>query len=115
MLDDIRDSRRILFVKTLIESALFQKQADAIWTEQEYLDFTFWLAQNPEAGNVVRGTDPAARKVRWKRQGMGKSGGVRVIYYYLDEECALFLSSVYAKAKRETLSTKEINQLAKGI
>jgi len=102
-------------MKTLIESARFQKEVAAIWTEDEYFDFTSWLARNPEAGDVVRGTDPAARKVRWKRQGMGKSGGVRVIYYYLDEEDALYLSTVYAKNVTENLSAKEINQLVKGI
>jgi mRNA-degrading endonuclease RelE of RelBE toxin-antitoxin system len=102
-------------MNTLIESPLFQKQAAAVWTEQDYLDFTFWIAQNPQAGDVVKGTHPAARKVRWSRQGAGKSGGVRVIYYYLDEENAVYLSTVYAKAATETLSAKAINQLAKGI
>jgi mRNA-degrading endonuclease RelE of RelBE toxin-antitoxin system len=102
-------------MKTLIESPLFQKQATSVWTEQEYLDFTFWLAQNPEAGDVVKKTSPAARKVRWKRKGTGKSGGVRVIYYYLDEEDSLYLSTLYAKSATATLSAKEINQLLKGM
>ena len=100
---------------TLIESPLFGKQAAEVWTEREYYDFTFWLACNPQAGDVVRATQPAARKVRWKRKGTGKSGGVRVIYYYLDEEYALYLSTVYAKASTDALSAKEINQLARGV
>jgi hypothetical protein len=102
-------------MRTVIEDPLFQKQATSLWTEREYLDFTFWIARNPEAGDVVRGTDPAARKVRWGRQGMGKRGGVRVIYYYLDEDNAVFLAAIYAKSALETLSAKEINSLAKGI
>jgi len=101
-------------MKTVIESPFFQKQAEAVWTEQEYFDFIFWIAQNPEAGDVVRQTVPAARKVRWKRSGMGKRGGVRVIYYYLDEDDALLLVAMYTKAERDALSAKQINQLAKG-
>ena len=96
---------------TVIETPLFEKQAAVVWTEDEYLDFTFWLAQNPEAGDVVKKTVPAARKVRWKRKGMGKRGGSRVIYYYLDEDGAVLLISVYAKATTDTLSAKEINKL----
>jgi mRNA-degrading endonuclease RelE of RelBE toxin-antitoxin system len=102
-------------MKTLIESPLFQKQAAALWRESEYEAFTFWLAQNPEAGDVVKGTEPAARKVRWTRQGMGKRGGVRVIYYVLNEEDSLFLSSIYAKSETETLSARQIDRLSKGM
>jgi len=100
---------------TIIETPLFQKQAEAVWTEREYLEFTFWIAQNPQAGDVVKHTTPAARKVRWKRPGTGKRGGVRVIYYYLDEDSAVLLASVYAKAVLGALSATQINQLTKGI
>jgi len=54
---------------------------------------------------MVPGTG-GVRKARWARQGRGKSGGVRVIYYYwrttedlaaqvLDRE--VYLLSIYAK------------------
>ncbi|WP_293188871.1 hypothetical protein [Ottowia sp.] len=39
---------------TVIETAEFVKQADAVWTEQERLDFFAWLCLNPEAGDVFR-------------------------------------------------------------
>ncbi|MCL2345267.1 MAG: hypothetical protein FWC58_05400 [Desulfobulbus sp.] len=65
-------------MRTLIETPTFRKQAEAIWSEPEYETFTFWLAQNPEAGDVVPGTQ-GGRKLRWKRSGSGKRGGARVI------------------------------------
>jgi len=39
------------------------------------------IAADPEAHPVVPGTG-GVRKARWRRQAKGKSGGVRVIYYY---------------------------------
>lgn len=100
-------------MRTVIESPLFEKQAASVWTVDEYLDFTFWIACNPEAGDVIPGTAPAARKVRWKRRGSGKSGGARVIYYHLAADGAVLLLTVYAKAGRETLKASRINDLAK--
>jgi hypothetical protein len=37
------------------------------------------LAANPEAGDLVPGTR-GVRKLRWTRPGMGKRGGLRVLY-----------------------------------
>jgi hypothetical protein len=60
-------------MRTLVEYPTFTKQAKAIWNEDEYNAFTFWIAQNPEAGEVIPGTH-GVRKVRWSRAGTGKSG-----------------------------------------
>jgi mRNA-degrading endonuclease RelE of RelBE toxin-antitoxin system len=71
-------------------------------------DFIDWIAVNPQAGDVVRGTD-GARKVRWAVHGRGKSGGVRVIYLHLSENEILLLLTIYAKADRGSMTKKEIN------
>lgn len=44
------------------------------------------------------------RKLRWARQGMGKSGGSRVIYYYHSDSKPLFLLTAYGKNERANLS-----------
>ena len=72
-------------MRTVIETPTFQKQADAIWSEDERLDFVTWIAQNPLAGDVIPGAD-GARKVRWAAQSKGKRGGVRVIYFNLSSD-----------------------------
>ncbi len=100
-------------MRTVIETPLFEKQAAAIWSEDEYNAFTFWIACNPDDGDVIPGTVPAARKVRWKRRGTGKSGGVRVIYYHLYEDGAVLLLTAYAKNERETIKADKINKLSK--
>ena len=46
----------------------------------------------------------AAIDLRLRRQGSGKRGGVRVIYFYYRADVPLYLLMVYAKARREDLS-----------
>ena len=53
------------------------------------------------------------RKLRWGRGGRGKSGGVRVIYYFFDEEMPLYLLTLFAKNEQENLSKAERNELGK--
>ena len=51
------------------------------------------------------------RKIRWAREGMGKRGGARVIYYYHDERRPVFLLSAYAKNRKANLSRAERNAM----
>lgn len=94
-------------MRTVIETPTFQKQAEAVWGADERHAFIDWIAENPDAGDVISGAD-GARKVRWKRAGSGKSGGARVIYFHLVDDEVVLLLMVYAKAVRETVSAKEI-------
>jgi len=52
---------------TLIESPIFTK----LWSEDERGEFSVWLAENPEDGDVVPGSG-GIRKVRWTRKGQGE-------------------------------------------
>ncbi len=40
-----------------------------------------FIAHNPESGDLIPETG-GVRKMRWGRQGSGKRGGARVIYFY---------------------------------
>ncbi|MCI5134396.1 MAG: hypothetical protein D3920_04820 [Candidatus Electrothrix sp. AW2] len=53
------------------------------------------------------------RKLRWKREGAGKSGGVRVIYYFHSEKYPLFLLTLFGKSEKANISKAERNMLAK--
>jgi putative transcriptional regulator len=65
---------------TVIETPLFQKQWPLYWTEDERGAFAAYISAHPNAGNVAPESG-GLRKVRWKRKGPGKSGGVRAIYF----------------------------------
>lgn len=90
---------------TFIRSA--EKLLDAI----ERQDVINYLALHPKAGEVMQGTG-GVRKLRWGRGGQGKSGGVRVIYYFHNESMPLYLLTLFSKNERSNLSQAERNKLS---
>ena len=84
-------------MRTVAETPIFQRYAAEVWVEGEREQFINWIAANPEAGDLIRGSG-GCRKVRWSRTGQGKCGGARVIYFNLDE-ATIWLLIVYKKAK----------------
>ena len=70
-----------------------------------------YLAANPRAGDLMQGTG-GVRKLRWARAGRGKSGGVRVIYYFHSDVMPLYLLTAFGKNERSNLSKAERNGLA---
>jgi hypothetical protein len=91
---------------TVAETSLFIRQAADVWTDAERAAFVDFIAANPQAGDVMQDTG-GLRKVRWSREGSGKRGGVRVVYFYHDSAMPIYLLMVYAKARQETLSRDE--------
>jgi len=70
------------------------------------------IAAEPESYPLIPGTG-GFRKPRWRRAGVGKSGGVRVIYYFMVHPDLVFLANIYAKKEKENLTHAERNQLKK--
>lgn len=99
-------------VITVVELPEFIKRSERLLKENERQNIVNYLANHPAAGVVMQGTG-GIRKLRWKREGTGKSGGVRVIYYYYNEQYPLFLLTLFSKSERVNLSKAERNELAK--
>lgn len=87
---------------TVIELPTFSCDAGKLWDEDERGEFCAWLAKNPMAGEVIAGSG-GCRKVRWERPGMGKRGGVRVIYFNRLENGVIYLMVIYAKTVRGSI------------
>lgn len=87
---------------TVIETPIFQRMVIGVLAEAEHEAFVVFISENPLAGDVIAGAG-ALRKVRWKRQGKGKSGGVRVIYYTRLANGEVVLVAIYAKAKFDNM------------
>jgi len=86
------------------------RQAEKLLTEAERQDVLSYLAAHPKTGDLIEGTG-GIRKLRWG--GRGKSGGVRVIYYFHSELMSLYLITLFAKNEQDNLSKAERNELAK--
>lgn len=96
---------------TVTELAEYQRRAEKLLAESERQDIVNYVAAFPKAGDLIKGTG-GVRKLRWRRGGKGKSGGVRVIYYFHSERMPLYLLTVFAKNERADLSQTERNELA---
>lgn len=96
---------------TVAELAEYQRRAEKLLAESERRDIVNYVAAFPKAGDLIKGTG-GVRKLRWRRGGKGKSGGVRVIYYFHSERMPLYLLTVFAKNERADLSQAERNELA---
>jgi hypothetical protein len=97
---------------TIAELPEFIKRSQALLTGPEKKALIDHLARYPKAGYLIPETG-GIRKLRWARQGMGKSGGARVIYYYHDENMPLYLLTIFSKGEKANLSKPERNTLAK--
>ncbi|MBK9441755.1 MAG: type II toxin-antitoxin system RelE/ParE family toxin [Comamonadaceae bacterium] len=96
---------------TIAELPEFIRIADKLLAESERQDIIRYLAKRPKSGDLMEGTG-GVRKLRWGRGGTGKSGGVRVIYYFHDEAMPLYLLTMFAKGDQANLSKAERNDLA---
>jgi hypothetical protein len=72
------------------------------------------VVSHPEANDIIPGT-AGLRKVRWVRKGIGKLGGVRLIYFNRLESCDIWLLTVFAKAKLDNLPPALLSKLKKVI
>jgi hypothetical protein len=91
---------------TIVETSAFARRAEKLLSAEEHEELIWVLAESPEDGDEIPGTG-GVRKMRFAGRGKGKSGGVRVIYYYLDADIPLHALLIYAKSEKEDLSGEE--------
>jgi len=97
---------------TIAEVPEYIRQVEKLLNDTERQDIISYLAAHPKSGDLIGGTG-GIRKLRWGRDGHGKSGGVRVIYYYHSELMPLYLLALFARNEQDNLSKTERNNLAK--
>ena len=97
---------------TVVETASFASAAKSCMTDSERMAAINMIAENPECGDVIVGGG-GIRKVRFATGSVGKRGGVRIIYYFHNEQVPVFVLTVFAKNERANLTRDELNQLAK--
>jgi len=99
-------------MQTIVELPEFLRRSDKLLSNTERLSIINYLAAHPAAGNIMQGTG-GIRKLRWSAQGKGKSGGVRIIYYYHNESTPIFLLTLFGKGDKANLTKAECNELSK--
>jgi hypothetical protein len=101
----------------VIATRIYEKRIAKLLSPEDRTDMENAVAADPERHPVVPGTK-GVRKARWSRPGMGKSGGIRLIYYYWMDPNAVVLITVYAKNEKENLTDadkKEIRKIVENL
>ena len=72
------------------------------------------LTCNPEKGVVIAGAG-GIRKLRWRigKNNKGKSGGVRVLYYYDKGTLLILLITLFEKSDQDNIDASEKIELKK--
>lgn len=103
-------NRQGISMYTIIETTAFIAHTKKLWTTDERLEFFTYLSQNPTIGDVIKGGQ-GLRKIRWAKQGRGKRGGIRIIYFNVLDDGYIILLSAYAKNDKENISQTELYNL----
>ena len=96
----------------IIETSVFTRQVNALLSDEEYRKLQAALVGKPTLGPLIKGSG-GLRKVRWALPGMGKRGGVRVVYYLAAKEEQLFMLLMYPKSERDDLTPVQLKILRK--
>lgn len=103
---------------TVVETPTFLiAAAKAGMTDEERVAAIDQIAADPSAGDVIPGGG-GVRKVRVPGRGKGKSGGYRVLTYYMTDDEPVFLVSVINKSKTANLDDAQkalVKDVAKEI
>jgi RelE toxin of RelE / RelB toxin-antitoxin system len=91
---------------SVIEFAGYRRRAEELLTSDERDTVINEIAYAPLAGAVIPGTG-GLRKLRIGREGRGKRGGARVVYYFYNEAFPIWLLALYAKTEKADLSAAE--------
>jgi len=97
-------------VFTFIEAHDFERIRGVYLDDDEYAELQQFMMANPEAGDLIPGSG-GLRKLRWKRKGMGKRGGMRIIYFARYRPDEFWMLTLYAKAKEENVPAHILRRL----
>lgn len=94
----------------LVYTRPYERSSGAVMTDAERAAAEDEIAADPMAWPLIPGSG-GLRKARARRAGKGKSGGARVIYYYVAADGRVILLFVYAKSEREDLTQRQLKLL----
>ena len=99
---------------TFIGSSVFERIRPVYLGDDEYAELQQHMMLNPEVGELVRGSG-GVRKLRWSRPGMGKRGGLRVIYFVRFEPNEFWMLTMYSKSKKANIPGYILKQLVEAF
>ena len=94
----------------IVETTIFTRLIQELMSDDEYKELQEALVSRPDLGDLIKGSG-GIRKARWNLEGTGKSGGVRVIYYWVVNDDHIRMLYVYPKGKQANLTRAQVAKL----
>ena len=93
-----------------IETPIFTKRISQLISERDYHLLQLELSIRPESGDLIKQSG-GIRKKRWATSQRGKSGGIRILYYHIEQSNQIYMLFAYSKTETEDLTPDQIKQL----
>jgi hypothetical protein len=102
----------MMHMHTVVETPSYLAAAKhAGITDQIRSEIVQAVSEDPELGDVLVGSG-GLRKFRFARLGAGKSGGFRILSYYISADYPVFLIGAFSKGDKANLTAAEKNIVA---
>ena len=95
-----------------VETPIFMKELKDTISDDDNRSMQAAIILRPQQGAIIRGTGEI-RKLRWSGRGHGKSGGLRLIYYWDRGSETIYMLYLYAKSKQEDLTPEQCRVLGR--
>jgi mRNA-degrading endonuclease RelE of RelBE toxin-antitoxin system len=95
-----------------IETLIFTREVRGLLPDDDYRALQAALMLRPEQGALIQGAG-GLRKIRWGGSGRGKRGGLRVIYFWDDDQEAFYMLLAYGKSDQEDLTPSQLRVLSR--
>ena len=95
-----------------IETSIFTQEIKRLLPDDEYRQVQELLLLRPKAGNLIKGSG-GLRKIRWSAPGMGKRGGLLLIYYWNPPD-TIYMLFPYQKNQQEDVTPEQL-KILKGL
>jgi len=97
-----------------VETPIFSRRIADYLDDDEYVRLQLFLSRYPHTGKIIQGSG-GMRKLRWAGSGRGKSGGLRVIYFWWVSKDRISMLMIYPKSERDDLAAEQLKQLKKQL
>jgi len=94
----------------IVETPTFTRLIKALMSDEDYRALQEVLVTRPDVGDLIKGSG-GLRKIRWGLDGVGKSAGVRAIYYWAAHDDHIYMLYIYPKVKQDNLTLEQLKQL----
>lgn len=89
-----------------IETSIFTEDVEHELSLDEYRQLQLALLFRPAQGALIQRSG-GLRKMRWRRPGIGKRGGLRVIYYWEAGSETFYMLTMYRKTAQDDLTHRQ--------